>query len=70
MTFNDTPQGTTHHDNDACYKCLDCEGHYLIRSAWGKCKDCILKMTKRWDKDLQEQYEFKEVRDNNDLTNI
>lgn len=67
--IKDTPEGITHHDKDNCYKCLDCEGHYLISSAWGKCKDCIRKMTKRWDKDIQEQYEFNEEKDSIDLTN-
>jgi len=42
MPFNDTPQGSTHHDNDACYKCINCDSHhYLKEDVYDlMCKDC------------------------------
>lgn len=29
MPFKDTPQGTTHHDKDTCYKCKICGNHFF-----------------------------------------
>lgn len=32
MPFNDTPQGSTHHDKDACYKCEKCKQHFFLEN--------------------------------------
>lgn len=32
MPFKDTKEGFTHHKEDYCYKCKECEGHYLTIS--------------------------------------
>lgn len=29
MPFKDLPEGNTHHDKDACYKCLMCGDHFF-----------------------------------------
>ncbi len=31
IMFKDLPSGTTHHDKDACYKCNECDGHYVTK---------------------------------------
>lgn len=30
--FKDLPEGTTHHDKDACYKCKICGDHFFIEN--------------------------------------
>jgi len=35
--FKDTPEGTTHHDKDACYKCKICGDHFFTESQAERC---------------------------------
>jgi len=35
--FKDTPEGSTHHNKDACYKCKICGDHFFVEE---KAKNC------------------------------
>lgn len=37
MSFQDTKEGQTHHDKDACYKCKICVEHFFIESQRDRC---------------------------------
>ena len=51
MPFKETPQGTTHHDKDACRKCKVCEQHFFIESHLYR-HVCVDKETlKAWSED-------------------
>lgn len=56
--FKDTKEGSTHHDKDACYKCEKCGGHYFTES-YREQHECWIGVYS----------DFKEARDNIDLTN-
>jgi hypothetical protein len=64
MPFRDTKEGTTHHDNDSCIKCIECDGHYSHKS---ELHQHLAESVQCSDMDI---IEFKEKADNNDLTNI
>jgi len=69
MPFRDSPEGMTHHENDACIKCPICKAHFwrdiLSQHA------CVTKETlKEWKEEADSMQEFKERADNNDLNNI
>lgn len=51
----DKEMGRTHHGKDSCYKCNKCGEHYQKRQIAGLCKECILNITKEWDKEIEEQ---------------
>lgn len=51
MPFKDIPQGTTHHENDSCYKCEVCEQHFFEEINLHR-HVCVTKETlKEWSKD-------------------
>ena len=64
MPFKDTPEGSTHHDKDSCYKCKECDGHY---SKLYELHQHLSESVQCSDMDI---IDFKERTDNSDLTNI
>lgn len=56
--FKDTPEGSTHHEKDSCYKCEKC-GEHLWREGLSRSHLCP-----------KGKQDFKEKTDNNNLTNI
>lgn len=69
MPFNDTPQGSTHHDKDACYKCEKCKQHFFLESHLQR-HVCLDEETlKGWSEEADDMQTFDTIADNNDLTN-
>lgn len=58
--FKYTPDGHTHHDKDACYKCKKCGGHFFSERT-REVHDCWISV---------ENENYDRARDNKDLSNM